>query len=226
MAPLVGKGLTKTTISKWAKAHSAHLLMTSLKRESLVPYIATCPISCQYPLINYLANRKKLVRMYLSSSDELSESEETPKVKKQRMMKNQTDSVGESSLHPQPHCTPQMCGRTCAGVRKSQGTPQISGFLNIFGQNLTIQPGTSALEAQLARPPTVGGMPNQQQPITMLQGRPTREIWQGKSQKVQILVEIANFRYYEKKSRKASILDLRIFLLKYVVSQLQTTKFE
>ena len=84
----------------------------------------------------------------------------------------------------------------------------------------------SALEAQLARPPTVGGMPNQQQPITMLQGRPTREIWQGKSQKVQILVEIANFRYYEKKSRKASILDLRIFLLKYVVSQLQTTKFE
>ena len=44
----------------------------------------------------------------------------------------------------------------------------------------------SALEAQLARPPTVGGMPNpglsQQQPITMLQGRPTREIWQGKSQ--------------------------------------------
>ena len=171
MAPLVGKGLTKTTISKWAKAHSAHLLMTSLKRESLVPYIATCPISCQYPLINYLANRKKLVRMYLSSSDELSESEETPKVKKQRMMKNQTDSVGESSLHPQPHCTPQMCGRTCAGVRKSQGTPQISGFLNIFGQNLTIQPGTSALEAQLARPSTVGSMSNpglsQQQPITM-----------------------------------------------------------
>ena len=56
----------------------------------------------------------------------------------------------------------------------------------------------SALEAQLARPPTVGGgMPNpglsQQQPITMLQGRPTREIWQGKSQKVQILFEIATF---------------------------------
>ena len=55
----------------------------------------------------------------------------------------------------------------------------------------------SALEAQLARPPTVGGMPNpglsQQQPITMLQGRPTREIWQGKSQKVQILVETATF---------------------------------
>ena len=61
----------------------------------------------------------------------------------------------------------------------------------------------SALEAQLARPPTVGGMPNpglsQQQPITMLQGRPTREIWQGKSQKVQILFETATFRYYEKK---------------------------
>ena len=57
----------------------------------------------------------------------------------------------------------------------------------------------SALEAQLARPPTVGGMPNQQQPITMLQGRPTREIWQGKSQKVQILFEIATFRYYGKK---------------------------
>ena len=52
----------------------------------------------------------------------------------------------------------------------------------------------SALEAQLARPPTVGGMPNQQQPITMLQGRPTREIWQGESQKVQILFEITTFR--------------------------------
>ena len=102
--------------------------------------------------------------MYLSSSDELSESEETPKVKKKRMMKNQTDSVRGSSQHPQPpaHCTSQMCGRTCASVRKSQGTPQISqGIL----------PRTSALEAQLACPSTVGGMPNpglsQQQPITM-----------------------------------------------------------
>ena len=56
----------------------------------------------------------------------------------------------------------------------------------------------SALEAQLARPPTVGGMPNQQQPTTMLQGRPTREIWQGMSQKVRILFEIGTFRYYEK----------------------------
>ena len=70
----------------------------------------------------------------------------------------------------------------------------------------------SALEAQLARPPTVGGMPNQQQPITMLQGRPTREIWQGMSQKVRILFEIATFRYYEKNSRKSSILDLRIIM--------------
>ena len=100
--------------------------------------------------------------MYLSSSDELSESEESPTVKKQRMMKNHTDSLRESSLHPQPHCTPQMCGRMCNGVRKSQGTPQISQ---------EIQPGTSALEAQLAHPSTIGGMLNpglsQQQPITM-----------------------------------------------------------
>ena len=81
----------------------------------------------------------------------------------------------------------------------------------------------SALEAQLARPPTVGGMPNpgmsQQQPITMLQGRPTREIWQGKSQKVQNLFEKATFRYYETISLKASIFDLRICLLKYVVNR-------
>ena len=77
----------------------------------------------------------------------------------------------------------------------------------------------SALEAQLARPPTVGGMPNQQQPITMLQGRPTREIWQGKSQKVQIIFEIATCKYYEKNSRKASILDL-----KYVVSRVAYNK--
>ena len=38
MVPLVGIGLTKTPISKWAKAHSAHLLTASLKRESSVPY--------------------------------------------------------------------------------------------------------------------------------------------------------------------------------------------